>query len=362
MNGSGRFTRTRLVRWAMVLVVVLAGLGVAPGPAQAHGGTTKVSVMTRNLYLGGDLVPSIVAPTLPEFMAANARLLSHVDAMNFPARARLLAKEIAERRPDVVGLQEVSLFRTGQLGDPAPAVEVRYDYLDLLMRALARTGQRYRVAVVQDQADLEAPAAEPHNLDVRLTMRDVILVRKHSRVKVTGTSSGNFEHNLELPLPSTGQTVTSTRGWTAVDLRHGHRRFRVVNTHLEAFHFGIRVLQAEELLAGPLNRDGAVVLIGDLNTGPELPDPNNRLAYFTLVEGGLVDSWPILHPGDPGYTAGLGGDLSEPADDVEHRIDMVMHRGSVRPLASHVFGTDRQTSEGLWASDHLGHYAFLSIR
>ncbi|WP_319460191.1 hypothetical protein [Micromonospora sp. RTP1Z1] len=64
--------------------------------------------------------------------------------------------------------------------------------------------------------------------------------------------------------------------------------------------------------------------------------------------------------GDPGYTAGLGDDLTEPADDVEHRIDMVMVRGAVAPAASEVFGTAQQTPDGRWASDHLGHLAVLA--
>lgn len=356
MNRTGRMARRLLV-----VVVTLACASVVHAPAQAHAGA-KVSVLTRNVYLGGDLTPSIVAPTLPAFLAANAALLSHVDQMDFPARAELLAREIRQHRPDVVGLQEVALWRTGPLGDPAPATQVRYDYLDLLMRELGRAGHRYRVVVVQQEADLEAPAGAPHNLDVRLTMRDVMLVRHGGRVQVTGTSAGNFANNLVLPLPATGSSVTSTRGWTAVDLVHGRRAFRVVNTHLEAFHFGVRVLQARELLAGPLARPGDVILIGDLNTGPELPDPNNRLAYFALVQGGMIDTWPILHPGEPGFTAGLGEDLDEPADDVEHRIDMVMFRGHVSPVSSRVFGTERRTPDGRWPSDHLGHVAVLALR
>jgi len=350
----------RVARWAVVVLVTLGSVVAAHMPAQATAGP-KISVLTRNLYLGGDLTPSIVAPTLPAFLAANAALLSHVDAMDFPARAELLAAEIRDHDPDVVGLQEVSLWRTGPFNNPAPATEVRYDYLALLMDALAGSGHRYDVAVVQNEADLEAPAGAPHLLDVRLTMRDVILVRHGGRLKVTATSSGNFVNNLVLPLPAVGGSAVSTRGWTAVDVVHGRRAVRIVNTHLEAFHPGIRVLQAQELLAGPLAVPGDVVLIGDLNTGPELPEPVNRLAYFVLVQGGMIDTWPILHPGDPGYTAGLGGDLNEPADDVEHRIDMVMVRGAVTPVASEVFGTERRTASGLWPSDHLGHVAVLAL-
>ncbi|GAA4578263.1 hypothetical protein GCM10023176_53780 [Micromonospora coerulea] len=360
MDGRARSHRWHLTRLATAAALVVATLGLAAPPAHAEAGP-KVTVLTRNLFLGGDLTPSIGAPTLPAFLAANAALLGHVDRVDFPARAALIADEIRERKPDLVGLQEVALWRTGTLGDPAPATEIRYDYLALLMAELATSGHPYDVAVVQDEADLEAPAGAPYQVDVRLTMRDVVLVRHGGRVQVTDTSSGNFVQNLVFPLAATGGTATSTRGWTAVDAVLGTRAFRFVNTHLEAFHPGVRALQAQELLRGPVNVAGPVILVGDLNSGPELPVPNNRIAYFILVAGGLVDTWPILHPGEPGYTAGLGDDLTEPADDVEHRIDMVMFRGAVVPVASEVFGTERQTADGRWASDHLGHSAVLAL-
>jgi endonuclease/exonuclease/phosphatase family metal-dependent hydrolase len=359
MDRSARLTGTRIAGWAIAALVTVTAFAPVPA-AQAQDGP-KLTVMTRNLYLGGDLTPSIVAPTLPAFLAANAALLSHVDLVDFPSRATLLAEEIVEHKADLVGLQEVALWRTGPLGDPAPATQIRYDYLALLMARLAVSGHPYDVAVTQVEADLEAPAGAPHNVDVRLTMRDVILVRHGGRVKITASSSGNYVNNLVFSLPATGGTATSTRGWTAVDAVHGTRGFRFVNTHLEAFHFGIRVLQARELLAGPLAAAGDVILAGDLNTGPELPDPNNRLAYFTLVAGGMVDTWPILHPGDPGYTSGLGDDLTEPAGDLEHRVDLVMFRGTVVAVSSELFGTEQQTPGGRWPSDHLGHVAVLAL-
>jgi endonuclease/exonuclease/phosphatase family metal-dependent hydrolase len=360
MHGSNPSHLRRLARLATAAAMVVASLGLIAPPAHADGGP-KVAVMTRNLYLGGDLTPSITAPTQPAFLTANAALLRHVDLLDFPARAALIAEEIRERKPDLVGLQEVAQWRTGPIGDPAPATEVRYDYLALLMAELARSGHQYDIAVVGEEADLEAPAGAPYLLDVRLTMRDVILVRHGGRIKVTGTSSGNFTNNLVFPLAGTGGTVTSTRGWTAADAVLGSRTFRFVNTHLEAFHPGVRALQAQELLRGPLAVPGRVILVGDLNSGPELPDPNNRLAFLALVAGGMVDTWPIVHPGEPGYTSGLGDDLTAPADNATHRIDMVLIRGTVVPTASEVFGASRQTPGGRWASDHLGHQAVLTL-
>jgi hypothetical protein len=72
------------------------------------------------------------------------------------------------------------------------------------------------------------------------------------------------------------------------------------------------------------------------------------------VAGGMVDTWPILHPGDPGFTSSLGDDLNDPPDAPEHRIDMVMFTGDVTPASL----TDRERSQEpnrvrLWPSDHL---------
>ena len=39
--------------------------------------------MTRNVYLGADLTPAILAPTLPSFVAANGQILRDVTANDF---------------------------------------------------------------------------------------------------------------------------------------------------------------------------------------------------------------------------------------------------------------------------------------
>jgi hypothetical protein len=113
------------------------GHGHGHGHDQGHGKTVRV--MTRNVYLGADLTPAIGAPDLPSFVAAVGGVLRQVTATNFPVRARGLAAEIRAVKPDLVGLQEVALWRTGPasivplLGGPKTATTVRYDFLELLL-------------------------------------------------------------------------------------------------------------------------------------------------------------------------------------------------------------------------------------
>jgi endonuclease/exonuclease/phosphatase family metal-dependent hydrolase len=356
----------RLAAAVACAVGALLGSALSASPAAADGsGAAKVTVMTRNLYLGADLGPAIAATSLPEFLAATSEIWRHVQQVSFDERAVALAREIDRAKPDLIGLQEVAIWRTGQFGNPAPSTTVAYDFLAQLQSELATVHADYEVVIAQEEADLEAPVGAPYFIDARLTQRDVILVRAGAHLTLSNARSAHFATNLSIPIPAAGTTFVSSRGWNSVDVetKHGDA-FRFVNTHLEAFHPLVRLAQAQELLVGPIGTaPGSTVLVGDINSGPELPVPENRLAYLALVAGGVVDTWPILHPGDPGFTSSLGDDLNDPPDALEHRIDMVMFTGDVVPQRSYRTGNDpkNQTVSGLWPSDHLGHVAVLRI-
>ena len=139
------------------------------------------------------------------------------------------------------------------------------------------------------------------------------------------------------------------------------RAFRFVNTHLEAYQGLVRTVQAIELLLGPMlgAPSGKVVLVGDLNTGPDQTELQDRLTFDLLKAAGLADTWASVNPGDRGYTSSYGPRLEEPA--LEHRIDHVMTLGPIRAIASKVTGTnpDDKTPSGLWPSDHAGVVATL---
>lgn len=316
--------------------------------------------MTRNLYLGADLTPAITATSIPQVLAAGAQIFSTVQRTSFPERAVALAREIADADPMLLGLQEVATWYSGPLNDPAPATTVEYDFLQVLLAELAAAGAPYDVVVVQPEADIEGPAGAPFFKDFRLVQHDAILVKAGTgaAVNLRDPRSANFTSTLVLTT-GLGQQIPVKRGWTSVDATVNKRSFRFVNTHLEAFHPLIRLQQAHELLAptGPLgSAPGDVVLVGDLNSGPELPVPANRLAYQALVAAGLVDTWLALHPGDPGFTSGYDELLLDPPGTLEHRVDHVMVKGSVGVIRSKLYGTDpdNRTPSGMWPSDHAG--------
>jgi endonuclease/exonuclease/phosphatase family metal-dependent hydrolase len=372
----------------LVLALVLALCLIIPATSQAAGGSKSgkvANVMTRNLYLGADLGPAIAAPDLNAFVEANGGVLRQVTATNFPVRARGLASEILEQQPDLVGLQEVALWRTGPptlaplLGGPKTATTVRYDFLQLLLDQLNQAGESYRAVVVQPEFDLEAPANENlvsndgpfpivnAELNGRLTMRDVILSRvtnDTSSVEVSNPQGGHFQNLLVLPV--LGSPVTVTRGWTAVDATvRGTGSFRFVNTHLEAFdprtqHPSIRARQAAELIApgGPAATSGPDVLLGDLNSDDDTVVPDDQQAYRVLLDGGFVER----STGDPLSCCISSYDLTTgTVAEFDHQVDHVMTDTSAIELVNSVV-TGRTMQNGYWNSDHAGVFSALRTR
>jgi endonuclease/exonuclease/phosphatase family metal-dependent hydrolase len=371
-----------------LLALVVATIGLA-GTAQAKGKGTQVRVMTRNLYLGADLSPAINSKSEQEFFEANGAIIRQVEATNFPVRAKGLAKEILETEPDLVGLQEVALWRTappslGPVFSGKPeATTVKYDFLKLLLAQLNRKKALYKPVVVQDEFDFEAPAdangvpgdgpgggqgtLANTEINGRLTMRDVILKRLHAGVKTTNPQSGHYAHLLVEKVAGKKE-VTVTRGWTSLDATvRGSRKFHFVNTHLEAFDNeaevpSIRAQQASELVApgGPATSTLPVVLLGDLNSDTKTEvKPGDGQAYQVLTKAGFRERSTYKPLGcciNSSYDLTTGS-----AAEFDHKVDHVMTDTpkKVKLLESKITG--RKMHNGYWDSDHAGVFSALNI-
>lgn len=328
-----------------------------PGQDTLDTRNPTLRVMTRNLYLGTDLLPVLAAPDLQTLVITVGQQYAGVQRTNFPERARAIASEIAATQPHLVALEECALWRTQTPADgPAtPATHVDYDFLQILLVALARQGQLYVPVSISTNTDVELTGAFPTGLmDVRFTDRDVILARVTPGLLVTHSSNSHFSFNL------TVQTVagafTSLRGWTAVDGYLAGHPFHFVETHLEAFADPIRDIQAQELLAGPAAVSGTLVLAADFN----FDDASGPYALYTTT-GGLTDAWRAANDGDPGFSCCQNGDLLNSTSLLNDRIDLVFFRGPLTAAAAELVGdqpSDR-TPSGLWPSDHAGVAASL---
>ena len=235
-RGTPAATTFRGVKTALTLALALTL--VLPTTAQAQKPPT-MTVMTRNVFLGADLSPAINAPDIPKAIDGAGTVLERAAGTKFAERAVPLAREIKASKADLVGLQEVALWRKQTPSDggappispmpgATPATAVEQDFLALLQ---AQLGYSYKVVVVQEEFDAELPvdadandatgtgplAAIGADFDARLTMRDVILVRKGSKVKVGKTRRPATSR------PATSRTSAGSRSRSTAAGRRSRR-------------------------------------------------------------------------------------------------------------------------------------------
>jgi endonuclease/exonuclease/phosphatase family metal-dependent hydrolase len=350
------------------LLAAAAGLGAERAdrrsrrPIRIHrhdGGT--LTVMTRNLYLGADLSPAIAAILSGDpnqVPPAVSQVWGAVQATDFTTRAKALADEIDRARPDLVGLQEAVLWRSefpsNFEGPDATHVEV--DFVATLLAELSVRHAHYVVVTSLTGFDVEAPrirSLEPLEFeDIRLTDRTVILARNERgrpNLTLSNPKTGAFATNVAFG------PITVLYGWASVDAKFRGEELRFVTTHLESDFEEIRMAQAAELLAGPLDTELPVVLAGDLNSNAN--GGASGTAYFNFLGAGFRDGWGESNPGEVIDTCCHDALLSSPAPFALPfgRIDHILVRGDFDVRGARITGDNPEDRiDGLWPSDHAG--------
>jgi len=327
--------------------------------------TRSVTVMTQNMDAGTDLGFLFKEPDL---LKAATLTYGEVLDSDIPGHTALLARIIARQQPDLISLQEVTLWQTVSSDNKTSML---YDQLDLLLKALKKLNKPYKVVISQSLSQSTLPV-DPTQLGdltdttkaVDFTDRDVILARadlKPSELVLSHPQKQLYNTLLTLLL---GQ---SKRGWLSVDAKIRGKSFRFVNTHLETVIPSIipqtsliQVTQAEELLQAMSNTQLPVILAGDFNAdaefagiGPDQTDTPNK-----ILAAGYTDTWHEVHPNNPGFTWPLF--LEDPVSPLPkgpiERIDLIYAR-NLNVLDAYRVGNLNQN----FASDHLGVVAKLSF-
>ena len=380
-------------------------------PAQRRRPTVKV--MTRNLYLGADIMRPIAAiaagpggaPRRPARPARRVRQRQRrpprdiVDATNFPARAELLAGEISSAKPDLVGLQEVALWRSGPMDFRAPtpllpganATVVDYDFLQILLDELVRGRRRVQGDQRRKRADVEGPAYEGSfgtrssrttDRDVRLTMRDVIMMRVGSAVKYDQGQRGQRglrrEHVFDLDGdPETDNAITFSRGYQWVDMRVGRLEVPLPQHALR----GVRARTSPGPGRGAGRRSagykGTTIVCPATATPTRWTDHQARRDQAAL--GAVL---PLISGRAASTTRGCSGRTRGGLDLRAQRDRRRRHRRRLRPPDRHGLRPARRTAtssrssparstgdelddrneDGLWPSDHAGVVMKLRLR
>ncbi|MDE3187198.1 MAG: endonuclease/exonuclease/phosphatase family protein [Acidobacteriota bacterium] len=344
---------------ALLAAFLASPMAHTQGTPDASKATVKV--MTYNLFQGTDFIEVLSAQSLPEFVAATQVTLNAVVASNPPARMQAIAHQIAMTQPDLVGLQEATLWRMGPGPNPTT---VLYDPLQELLDALNAEGQHYSAVVVENEYELQGPLPGFVNY-LRASGRNILLARSdEADLQLTNAQTANF--SLLLQLPTFVGLVTITRGWSSVDAELHGQSFRFIVTHLEnpipqvPATYLIQQAQARELSDVPANTSLPVILVGDFNAIANEPTDPSNVAYQEMLNLGFGDAWDDRNPPRPGLTWPL--DNASPADTATQRIDFVFYRGHVTARTSRLAGDNKQDKvDGMWPSDHAGLRALLQV-
>ena len=370
---------------AMRFACLLIGLAFfSSATVLASPDISKIKVMSRNLYIGADIFRVVEAATNPEagpldVPMAVAEIYNIIQYTDFEERAAGIADDIIKLKPHLIGLQEVSTILTQApgdylLGNPTDATDVVYDYLDILMAALASRKLQYEVAVIVRNADVElpmfagfTPEDNPIFNDVRLIDHDVILVRKN--VAYRNPIQQNYETNINLDLG--GQTIEFTRGYGAVDAEIDDIVYRFINTHLEVYggpddaFSAVQAAQMDQLLSWLRFEPKPVILVGDLNSDPEdgiiFSDTYGAVVppYMQALNAGYDDVWS-LQKKPAKMTCCLNETVDDPEAFLYERIDHILVKpdDDLQAKKTKVRTTDVRDKEltpnGLWPSDHAG--------
>jgi tyrosyl-DNA phosphodiesterase 2 len=218
----------------------------------------------------------------------------------FDERTTALLAHLAQRRPDVIALQEVTITLLERLLDE-PWVRHAYAVSDLEL------WQRYDVILLA-----RAPIRRLSQLELPTQMGRRLLV-------------------AELACNLTVATVHLESMKESTDARADQ----------------LRRIQPYLAQLGP-----DALLVGDMNFDPEARVENAALGRD------LVDLWPALRPDDPGYTADSEANamryMLKPKLS-QKRIDRAFLRGSGwRATRIELLGTSPIDDEGTFISDHFG--------
>jgi endonuclease/exonuclease/phosphatase family metal-dependent hydrolase len=314
-------------------------------------------VLTRNLFLGADLMPAYRALAAPDALTTLPAIVAQlfnpgeppgvVQRTDFAARAAGLADEIEAAAPDLIGLQEAAQWRTDDT--------VASDHLDLLEAELARRGLRYRRVAAAVNGDVALPSAAGFNVGLR--DREAILARDDEEVLTANVQTAAFVNTLPIVTPN--GTFALARGWMSVDATVRGTQVRLISTHLEVSRppaaAAAQLAQAGELLAGPADTSLPVVMLGDFNSRPDAP------TYAALRAAGFDDAWTRANPSDDaGFTCCHRAGLADPADTLRSRIDLILTRGAITATEAFLVGhRPADMRAGLWPSDHAGVVATL---
>lgn len=400
------------------LFALLGALIVLP-LTPAHGEEPyRITVMSRNIYLGADV--GVALEKIPNFPAAAQFMWDQMKQTNFAARAPKLAREAAFDRPELIGIQEATIWycKKDLFSDQ---VEV-FNFLNEFVAATKQTGVGYSLAKANgvtafnpgyainavpfltrvNDPEVFNPIFQQDSASCGFTIGDALLVRDDVKNQIIQV--GNTEFDATYSIVPTIMTIY--RGYTWADFKVRDSVVRVITTHLESLWDENKVpnsaLQAQQLVADLKDAKMPVIIMGDFNADVRDPRPLNAPnpgeqpvvsdtcptpggakcnAYSTMIEAGFDNSSPDAS--NPRYfTWGASALLNGPDKKRDKfakafgnqygftdRLDYIFTKNVYTTVSSKIIGNVWPDGSGVWScgtelcfpSDHAGVVATIEL-
>ncbi len=260
--------------------------------------------MSRNLYLGADV--GVALDLLPDMPTAAQFMWDQVQTTGFDTRVHLLAAEVVEANPDVIGLQEATTWSCRP--STFESAQVVLDFTAQLLDATSAAGADYVIAAqagssalnpgytippiprltrVHDPATFQ-PRFGQDSADCGFTIADALLVRSDLAGSVVAAGTGEYETRY----PVVPVVFTIDRGYSWADLDLGGTNVRVATTHLESLWDPGKPVpaadQARQLVSDLAGTTAPLVVMGDFNADPR--DPRTAVSGTPGNPGGQPEA------------------------------------------------------------------------
>lgn len=384
--------------FSIILSLVVLNIAVIP---TAHSESTSVAVMTRNIYLGADVGKALeLIPNLP---AAAQYMWDQVKQTDFSKRAKILASEINQTAPDVIGLQEATIWYCKKY-PWSKKVEV-FNFTDQLISEL---GDKYKLASKDGIKALNpgfsinpipflTKVNDPETFQkifgsssaaCGFETGDALLVKRSNNLEIIAV--GNSEYETSYSIVPTIMTIY--RGYSWADIKVNGIPTRFVTTHLESLWDENKIpnsaKQAQQLIDDLSNTKMPLIVMGDFNSDPRDPRPKSQPnpgeqpvesqickakssdcnAHLIMSQAGYKDAGPdSLNPKN--FTWGMnalltGADpkrltaakLMGNQDGFTDRLDYIFSKNGTENISSQIVGTKAE-----YGSDHAGVVAKIAL-
>jgi endonuclease/exonuclease/phosphatase family metal-dependent hydrolase len=386
------------VRSALIAVVSIVLIApVSPATADVQ----PIKVMSRNLYLGADV--GVALAKIPNMPAAAQFMWEQVQKTDFSKRKKILAAEIQAESPDVIGIQEATIWyckahfwssKTEVFNFTKELLsELDGDYIIAEKDGVEANNPGFSIGPIPFLTKVtDAKAFQPlfgqNDADCGFQIGDALLIKKSLKQYVNQV--GNSEYEAVYKVVPTLMEIYRGYSWADITMQGANVRF--VTTHLESLWDENKIPkaadQARQLAKDLSSTKSPTVVIGDFNSDPRDPRPKNIPnpgeqptasdkcpagsttcnAYKVMKNAGFIDSGPDAS--DPNtFSWGMNALLTGPdskrlkaAQDMGNkngftdRLDYIFVKNGMKVLSSRMIG---QTPP--YGTDHAGVVTELNV-